>query len=71
MGLRSASSLAWVTASAIVVLDNGREVSFSFDEMLNYHGGSSPGGVAHAFKVLERALPLLDRASHVGVGLQR
>jgi hypothetical protein len=51
----------------IVVLDNGREVSFSFDEMLNYHGGGSPGGVAHAFKVLERSLPLLDTA----LGLER
>lgn len=49
-----------MTADRIVVLDNGREVSFSFDEMLNYHGGGSPGGVAHAFKVLERSLPLLD-----------
>ena len=28
--------------------------------MLRYHGGGSPGGVAHAFKVLERALPLLE-----------
>lgn len=44
----------------LVVLDAGREVSFSFTEMLNYHGGGSPGGVAHAFKVLERALPLLE-----------
>jgi hypothetical protein len=49
-----------VTAKRIVVLDNGREVSFSFEEMLDYHGGGSPGGVAHAFKVLERSLPLLD-----------
>jgi hypothetical protein len=48
-----------VTAERIVVVDNGREVSFSFDEMLDYHGGGSPGGVAHAFKVLERSLPLL------------
>jgi len=48
-----------------VVLDSGREVSFSFDEMLNYHGGGSPGGVAHAFKVLERALPLLDTTSRL------
>ncbi len=44
----------------IVVLDNLREVAFSFEEMLSYHGGGSPGGVAHAFKVLERALPLLS-----------
>jgi hypothetical protein len=49
-----------VTSDRIVVSDNGHEVSFSFGEMLNYHGGGSPGGVAHAFKVLERALPLLD-----------
>ncbi|MEA2252241.1 MAG: hypothetical protein QOG70_2483 [Solirubrobacteraceae bacterium] len=43
----------------IVVLDQGRSISFSFDDMLAYHGHGSPGGVAHAFKVLERALPLL------------
>ncbi len=47
----------------IVVLDNGREVSFSFAEMLNFHGGGAPGGVAHAFKVLERALPVLEPAA--------
>jgi len=51
-----------MTPVPIVVLDDGRELSFSFAEMLNYHGGSSPGGVAHAFKVLERSLPLLDPA---------
>jgi hypothetical protein len=28
--------------------------------MMRYHGPGSPGGVAHAFKVLERAMPLLD-----------
>jgi hypothetical protein len=49
-----------VTSDRIVVLEDGREISFSFEEMLKYHGGGSPGGVAHAFKVLERALPLLD-----------
>ena len=49
----------------IAVLDDGRELSFSFDEMLKYHGGGSPGGVAHAFKVLERALPLLDPVPRV------
>ena len=26
---------------------------------MRYHGPGSPGGVAHGFKVLERALPLL------------
>jgi hypothetical protein len=44
----------------IEVVDRGRPIAFSFDDMLRYHGGGSPGGVAHAFKVLERALPLLD-----------
>jgi hypothetical protein len=53
------SSLASMTPDRIVVLDDDRQVSFSFGEMLNYHGGGSPGGVAHAFKVLERSLPLL------------
>ena len=33
--------------------------SFTFEDMLRYHGPGSPGGVAHAYKVLERALPLL------------
>jgi hypothetical protein len=50
-----------VSSNRIAVLESGRELSFSFDEMLRYHGGGSPGGVAHAFKVLERGLPLLDR----------
>lgn len=43
----------------IVVLEGQRELSFSFADMLSYHGGNSPGGVAHAFKVLECALPWL------------
>ncbi len=30
---------------------------------MSYHGPASPGGVAHAFKVLERALPLLEPVS--------
>ena len=47
-------------AAAIEVIERGRPIAFSFDDMLRYHGGGSPGGVAHAFKVLERALPLLD-----------
>ena len=46
--------------ASIEVVERGRVIAFSFDDMLRYHGGGSPGGVAHAFKVLERALPLLD-----------
>lgn len=42
------------------VIDRGRSLRFSFEDVLKYHGPGSPGGAAHAFKVLERALPLLD-----------
>ncbi|MBA3420588.1 MAG: hypothetical protein H0U12_01615 [Thermoleophilaceae bacterium] len=46
--------------STIGVVDQGHSIVFSFDDMMCYHGPGSPGGVAHAFKVLERALPLLE-----------
>jgi hypothetical protein len=45
---------------AIEVIDRGERISYSFEDVLKYHGRGSPGGAAHAFKVLERALPLLD-----------
>jgi hypothetical protein len=64
---RADGSLGVVAADRIFVLEAGREISFSFEDMLRYHGGGSPGGVAHAFKVLERALPLLD----AGGGIER
>ncbi len=44
----------------IEVLDRGLSLEFAFADIRKYHGFGSPGGVAHAFKVLERALPLLD-----------
>ena len=46
--------------AAIEVADRGERLAFSFADLMRYHGPRSPGGVAHAFKVLERALPLLD-----------
>jgi hypothetical protein len=46
-------------STVVTVRDGGRELGFTYDDMLRYHGGASPGGVAHAFKVLELALPLL------------
>lgn len=42
------------------LVDAGAPAGFSFGDMLRYHGPGSPGGVAHAYKVLERALPLLS-----------
>ncbi len=42
------------------VLDQGESISFSFDDLLKYHGRSSIAGVAHALKAMERAFPLLS-----------
>jgi hypothetical protein len=47
-------------SGAITVLERGRRIDFTFAAMMDFHGGGSPGGVAHAYKVLERALPLLS-----------
>ncbi len=47
----------------IVVQDGARRCGFGFDAMLDYHGGGSPAGVAHAFKIMERAFPLLSEDS--------
>ncbi|MGQ0777349.1 MAG: hypothetical protein ACT4NY_23535 [Pseudonocardiales bacterium] len=44
----------------IEVVDQGRVLAYTFEDLMNYHGPDSPGGVAHAFKVMERVLPLLD-----------
>ena len=44
----------------IEVHEDGVALAFSFEEMLRYSGPGSPGGVALGFKLLERALPLLD-----------
>ncbi len=42
------------------VIDNGTVIGFTFDDVMKYHGPGFPGGVAHAVKVLERALPVLS-----------
>lgn len=48
---------------SITVLDQGKEYTFTFEDMLKYHGGAFIGGVSHAFKVMERAFPLLDNGN--------
>ncbi len=45
-----------------MVLDQGGSISISFEDLLKYHGRSSIAGVAHAFKAMERAFPLLSPA---------
>lgn len=44
----------------IAVLEGERRLEYAFDDLMLYHGPGSPGGVAHAFKVLERAIAALD-----------
>jgi len=56
-----AQTLGWHgDADVIGVQDGRRLIAFSFQDMLAYHGPGSPGGVAHAFKIMQRAFPLLD-----------
>lgn len=47
-------------SSTIEVADQGSTLVYTFEDLMRYHGPGSPGGVAHAFKVMERVLPLLD-----------
>src|SRR4051812_25863427 len=46
----------------LALLDGGRPAAFSYQQLLEHHGGHSPAGVAHAYKMFERALPLLSGA---------
>lgn len=46
-------------AQTIEIEDGGRRIAYAFDDLMRFHGPASPGGVALAFKALERALPLL------------
>jgi len=50
----------YAVVATLEVLDQREPISISFDDLLKYHGRSSIGGVAHGFKVMERALPLLS-----------
>ena len=45
--------------SRLEILDHGQRIAFDFEDLLKYHGRGAVGGVAHGFKVMERALPLL------------
>lgn len=47
-------------ARSIQVHEQGAPLSFSFEEMIRYSGPGSPGGVALGFKMMERALRLVE-----------
>ncbi|ORV07849.1 hypothetical protein [Mycobacterium celatum] len=44
----------------IQVRERGQTLQFSFADMLRYAGPYSPAGVAHAFKVMQRAFAVLS-----------
>jgi hypothetical protein len=45
---------------SIEVQQDGQTIAFTFDDMMRYHGPRSPAGVAMAFKVMQRAFPVLS-----------
>jgi hypothetical protein len=47
-------------AETVAVQELGRVISFSFDDLIRYHGPGSPAGVAVSFKALQRAIGLLS-----------
>jgi hypothetical protein len=47
-------------SNVLEVVEDGHPITYRFDDLMKYHGPGSPGGVAHAYKVMERALPLLE-----------
>jgi hypothetical protein len=49
-----------VSETKISVNEGGRRLDYTYADLMHYHGFGFPGGVAHAFKVMERALPLLS-----------
>jgi hypothetical protein len=45
---------------ALTVEERDRTITFTFDDMMRYHGVHSPAGVAVAFKVMQRAFAVLS-----------
>jgi hypothetical protein len=52
-------------ATLLRVHENGHPIEFTYEAILDYHGGESPAGVAHALKVMELAFPLLDPSARL------
>ena len=45
---------------ALAVEERDRTITFTFDDMMRYHGPHSPAGVAVAFKAMQRAFGVLS-----------
>ncbi|QPT39680.1 Uncharacterised protein [Oligella ureolytica] len=52
-----------MNTAEITVKENGQLFTYRHKDLTNYHGTGFPGGVAHAFQVLRRAIPLLDNGN--------
>lgn len=50
-----------MSQTTLTVLEAGKPLTYTYAELMHFHGFGFPGGVAHAFKVMERALPLLAK----------
>lgn len=50
-----------MTQTLLHVREAGQDLTYAFADLMHFHGFGFPGGVAHAFKVMERALPLLAK----------
>lgn len=48
-----------MSQTTLHVRENDKPLSYTFEDLMLYHGPGFPGGVAHALKVMERALPAL------------
>jgi len=44
----------------IVVEERGRAITFTFEDLMRYHGVGSPAGVAISFKAMQRAFTMLS-----------
>lgn len=45
---------------SITVFEAGRPVTFTFADIMRYHGPGFPGGVVHALKAMQACFPLLS-----------
>ncbi|MBS3936629.1 MAG: hypothetical protein KGZ43_10700 [Sulfuritalea sp.] len=48
-----------MTKEVLTVQENGRSIEYTYADLVKYHGHGYLGGVALAFKAMQRGLPLL------------
>ena len=48
-----------MSETTLQVQEDGKPLDFTLADLMRHHGFGYPGGIAHGFKVMERALPLL------------